>query len=323
MWFAKVFKCVYTTAVQHTIANAKTVKKLCVPKIQANPLHSSDENALNLKNNTHQPANCLEEVNKYTEKEMSNHDSTACVVKGDQSYSCSGFVLTETPNEEDFKNFTTKLPSAREHSHDMLNKCTSKDEESNSVKNTQTKSSNTAANTKALVKAFKSIATSRSNRSVFSGKLNNNLCPLAMSRFGVQTFVHRMYSNKSGNKIDIFDVNWEDQQSDDDEEEYDDQVRLPTKCFSSLQECPLTPIDIDAWEDEDVAKEGTLLIKPYADNPFEYPPPPKNRTGEYKFRGVTVVLPKSWLTPGLYRYRYDKKDKDELADDIRVIKFPK
>ncbi|XP_037959825.1 uncharacterized protein LOC119689141 isoform X2 [Teleopsis dalmanni] len=232
----------------------------------------------------------------------------------------SDLMLDAQKQQGDLEHVDDKLPYPTKNVYidPKPNRSPSKDRQIHSVKKIRNRRLRKKPASKCVAASIR-----EPDRNMFSSEHGNNSRPVAMSKHRVPMSIYRKYSDDRDNKIEIKDIIWEKYMSEDDDDEDDQSDCIPTRYVSVSGECRIAPIDVDAWEDMEEAYQGTLHTKPYADNPFEYPPPPKNRTGEYKFRGVTVILPKSWLTPGLYRYRYEQRDKDELADDIRIIKFPK
>ena len=82
----------------------------------------------------------------------------------------------------------------------------------------------------------------------------------------------------------------------------------------------MLPIDADDEELFDETVEEDQVRKDLL--PLEYPPIPKERSGIYEFKGLTVTLPKRMLRPETYRYRLGPEDAD-LPDDMQVCCFEK
>jgi len=85
---------------------------------------------------------------------------------------------------------------------------------------------------------------------------------------------------------------------------------------------PCAPCDINGWEDEEEAKECTVEFEQIEKlrQLYEMPPIPKQRTGVYEFKGIKVILPKGYFSPGTYKYRLTEEDQ-YLSDDTRVCVF--
>ena len=92
----------------------------------------------------------------------------------------------------------------------------------------------------------------------------------------------------------------------------------------NLDGAPLAPIDIDAWADDEELFDGTVEEDQVRKDllPLEYPAIPKERSGIYEFKGLTVTLPKRMLRPETYRYRLGPEDAN-LPDDMQVCCFEK
>ncbi|XP_017469331.1 PREDICTED: uncharacterized protein LOC108361259 [Rhagoletis zephyria] len=106
---------------------------------------------------------------------------------------------------------------------------------------------------------------------------------------------------------------------------------VPEKSISAGNETAVkericvAPVDIDAFpmEEEVEKKHGTVDIDTFGDNERrQLPPIPKVRNNVFKFKGITIIMPKRMLRDSTYRYRLDPQDMDK-PDDMQICTFEK